>query len=52
MVPPVLIVENATAVVVFPLQTTWSVSKFTWDVGLIVIVKVLVAPVQETVPLV
>ena len=38
--------------VTLPLHTTWLVGWFTWDDGLTVIVKVLVAPVQETVPLV
>ena len=52
MVPPVLIVENTTAEVALPLHTTWSEVRFTWDDGFTVIVKVLVAPVQETVPLV
>ena len=52
VVPPVLLVPKITAVVLVLLHTTWLVGWITSPVGLTVIVKVLVGPVQLTPPLV
>ena len=48
VVPPVLFVPKITAVVAALLQTTWLAGWITSPVGLTVIVKVLVGPVQGT----
>ena len=50
--PPVLVVPNVTAEVEPALQTTWLEGWITCPVGLTVIVKVLVGPVQLTPPFV
>ena len=52
VVPPVLFVPKIIAEVLVLLQTTWLAGWITSPVGLTVIVKVLVGPVQLTPPLV
>ena len=52
VVPPVLLVPKIIAEVLVLLQTTWLAGWITSPVGLTVIVKVLVGPVQGTPPLV
>ena len=52
MVPPVVGLLNATAVVGTPLHTTWFVTAVTVAVGFTVIVNVLAVPTQLTLPLV
>ena len=52
VVPPVLLVPKITDIVLALLQTTWLAGWITWPVGLTVIVKVLVGPVQLTPPFV
>ena len=46
VVPPVLVVPNVTSVVLAALQTTWLEGWFTCAVGLTVMVKAVVGPVQ------
>ena len=50
MVPTVLAVPKVTVVVAPALQITWSDGWFTCPVGFTVMVKVLVSPVQFTLP--
>ena len=52
VVPPVLLVVKFTAVVGFPLQTTWSDGSFTCADGLTVIMKVCAVPGQLAPPFV
>ena len=52
VVPPVLFVPKIIAEVLVLLQTTWLAGWITSPVGLTVIVKVLVGPVQGTPPFV
>ena len=50
--PPVLLVVKATAIVLFPAQTTWLEILLTCAVGLTVMVKLCGVPGQLTEPLV